>query len=189
MASGRARMVDVPSAMLANGGLPGGDLGVQGDEGRPEQLGPWPLGLPPRGGEDDLIELVLEGVHRGSKFRSPFMSASTSEAKARAYLREAHTFRNAYTGPDETAYLRRIDLSKLHAGQVIPFANPPQQQRLVQTRSSDARFSKYFTQLDPRDVQPSKEGTKMSEYLLVARGFIPESLFEKVPPRTRSEGP
>ena len=150
-----------------------------------EQL---PLNLAPKGTEDDLIELVLEGVHRGSKFRSPFMSASTSEAKARAYLHEAHTFRNAYTGPDETAYLRRIDLSKLHAGQIIPFANPPQQQRLVQTRSTDARFSKYFTQLDPRDVQPSKEGTKMSEYLLVARGFIPESLFEKVPMRTRCEG-
>ena len=150
---------------------------------------PRPLDLPPSGDEDDLIERVLDGVHRGSHFRSPFLSATTSEPKARQLLREAHSFRSNHTGPDPKAYLRRIDLSKLHPGQVIPFASHAEQKTLVGQKSSEARFSKYFTTLGPGDVQPTSEAEKRSEYLLVARGFIPESLFESVPTlRARSEG-
>ena len=40
-----------------------------------------PLGLPQNGDEDDMIHRVLQGVHRGSHFRSPFISASTNEGK------------------------------------------------------------------------------------------------------------
>ena len=152
-------------------------------------LEPWPLGLPPRGDEDDLIELVLEGVHRGSKFRSPFLSATTSEAKAHALLREARTFRTRRTGPDPNAYLRRIDLSKLHPGQVIPFANHEQHTRLVQSKCREDRLSKFFARLGPGEVQPTTEAEKRSECLLVARGVIPADLFEEPALRARSWGP
>ena len=133
-------MAGVPKAMPARRALPGGEVGVQGDEGDRADLARKPPGLAPEGNEEDLIEQVLEGVHAGSNFRSPFLSASNCEAKARQLLFEAHTFRTRHTGPDPRAYLRRIDLSKLNPAQAIPFATHQEQKRLVGDRSSDARF-------------------------------------------------
>jgi hypothetical protein len=140
--------------------------------------------LPPTGDEDDLIENVLESIHRGSKFRTPFLSATTSEAKAQQLLLQAYTFKHVHNSPDRGAYLRRIDLSKLHPGQVIPFSQFREQKKLCQDRSAEVRFRKYFTGvLGPGDVQPTDAAHRMSEYLLVAR-----APFRQTSSRSRRSG-
>jgi hypothetical protein len=142
------------------------------------------------GTEDDLIACVLESVHSGSKFRSPFLSASTCEKKANIMLREAKKFKTNHTGPDPDAHIRRIDLSKLHPGQVIPFAADDDQKRLIGKKSCEDRFNKYFTAFGPGEVAPTRAAEQRREYLLVARGYIPESLFkELLPQRSKSAGP
>ena len=74
------------------------------------------------------------------------------------------------------------DRSKLHPGQVIPFATHANQKKLLgNNRSSDARFGKYFQRLAPDEVAPTAEAVSKNEYLLVARGAIPEHLFEPLP--------
>ena len=86
----------------------------------------------------------------------------------------------------QAPHVRRIDLSQLHPGQVIPFATHSEQKRLIGSWSSHERISYYFSRLDPKDVQPTAAAERRSEYLLVARGFVPENLFLAPPRRRRS---
>ena len=152
---------------------------MRGDE---DDLARLPLGVQQDGSEGDLIEWVLEHVHRGSKFRSPFLSVSIDELKAWKLLGVAHRFKNDeyIFEADTKAYLARIDLSKLHPGQVIPFADFKQQKRLVGTRIIDDNIGWYFRSLGPDEVQPCAQASLQSEYVLVGRGFIPRHLFEPV---------
>ena len=105
-----------------------------------------------------------------------------------AKLLKAWTFQNEYTGPDPKAWLARIRLDRLHPGQVIPFATMAQQQTLVQGRSAEDPWAKYFTSLGPQEVPPTKQAETDKEWLLVARGHIAPGFFERVPLRAFSAG-
>ena len=149
-----------------------------------------PLGFAFTGTEDDLVELVLACVHGGSGFRQPFLSCSATEGAAGIVLNRALKGGKRFP-PDPEAHVRRIDLSRLNPGQVIPFYDLKVQGKLVQDRSTSDRFSWFFTGLAPNEVQPSAHAARDREILLVARGAIPSSFFEELPlPRTsRSLGP
>ena len=138
------------------------------------------LDLPPEGDENDLIEHVLASVHGGSGYTQPFLSCCATEAAARHVLSRAKRGGKRFP-PDPEASLRRLDLSRLHPGQVIYFDIPKNQGRLIQGRSSVDRFAWFFTGLLPNEVQPSAQAQTDREVLLVARGAIPRGLFEELP--------
>ena len=169
-----------PERLRPRGGYPHGTYLHRVMRGDGSDLVWQPLDVQQTGTEEDLVGVVLGAVHGGSKFRSPLLSCCSSEGAAKRKLERARTFTNKYTGPDPDAYLARIDVSRLHPGQVIFFDRMESQQRLVRDLSFSDRFGWFFAELGPREVPPSKQAVLDREVLLVARGAIQASLFEDV---------